>query len=59
MVGSGIPIHSEDHAREALPDNFLVLPYAFLREITAREEGQRWRTRGGKFVVPLPEFKVL
>lgn len=59
MVGSGIPISSEEEARAALPDNFLVLPYAFLGEITSRESGQPWRNRGGKFVVPLPRFKVL
>lgn len=59
MVGSNIPIVSEEEARKADPSNFLVLPYAFINEIMDREKDQGWRRRGGKFVVPLPEFKVL
>lgn len=58
-VGSNIPIVSEEEARKANPHNFLVLPYAFIDEIMEREKDQEWRSRGGKFVVPLPEFKVL
>ncbi len=56
-VGTGIPIVSEEEARAAKPDYFLVLPWAFIDEFYAREK--EWRTRGGKFIVPLPEFKVL
>ena len=57
MIGTGIPIYSEAQAREARPDYFLVLPYAFLHEFLEREKD--WHDRGGKFIVPLPEFKVL
>lgn len=56
-IGTGIPIYSEEVARGADPDYFLVLPYAFLPEFMEREKA--WRERGGKFIVPLPEFKVL
>jgi len=56
-VGSWIPIVSEDEARKAQPDYFLVLPWAFIKEFYARE--QPWRDKGGKFIVPLPEFRVL
>ncbi len=56
-VGTGIPIVSEDKARTAAPDYFLVLPYAFFDEFYKREE--QWRKGGGQFIVPLPEFRVV
>ena len=56
-VGTGIEIFSEAIAREANPDYFLVLPYAFLDEFMIREK--KWRDGGGKFIVPLPELRVV
>ncbi len=56
-IGSWIPIVSEEEARAAQPDYFLVLPWAFFDEMYAREHA--WRARGGKFIVPLPEFRVV
>ncbi len=56
-VGSWIPIVSEEEARKAQPDYFLVLPWAFFDEFYKRE--QAWRDKGGKFIVPLPEFRVV
>jgi len=56
-VGTWIPIVSEEVARKAQPDYFLVLPWAFFPEFYERE--RRWRERGGKFILPLPEFKVV
>lgn len=56
-VGSWIPIVSEEEARRANPDYFLILPWAFFDEFYKREE--EWRSRGGKFILPLPEFKVV
>ena len=56
-VGSWIPIVSETEARDAQPDFFLVLPYAFFKEFYEREK--EWRARGGRFIVPLPEFRVV
>jgi SAM-dependent methyltransferase len=56
-VGTWIPIVSEEEARKAQPDYFLVLPYAFFREFYERE--REWRSRGGKFILPLPEFRVV
>jgi len=35
----------------------LILPYAFLNEFIKREE--EWRSKGGRFIVPIPEFKVV
>lgn len=60
-VGSGIPIYHEDRVpdEEPLPDYMLVLPYSFIDEFVAREEHRPWRRQGGRFLVPLPEFRVL
>jgi NDP-4-keto-2,6-dideoxyhexose 3-C-methyltransferase len=56
-VGTWIPIVSEDEARRAQPDYFLVLPWAFFNEFYAREAD--WVSKGGKFIVPLSEFRVV
>ena len=56
-VGTGIPIVSEDEARRARPDYFLVLPWAFFDEFYERE--REWRAGGGKFIVPLSDFRVV
>lgn len=56
-IGSGIPITSEEQFRASSPDFALVLPYAFLPEFIEREA--EWQSRGGKFIVPLPEFRVV
>ena len=55
-VGTWIPILPEEEAR-ARADYFLVLPWAFLTEFLERERA--WRARGGRFLVPLPEFRVV
>lgn len=56
-VGSWIPIVSEEEARRAKPDYFLVLPWAFFKEFYEREKD--WLAGGGRFIVPLPEFRVV
>ena len=57
MVGTSIKIRSEESARNYNPDYFLVLPYAFLTSFMEREK--EWRGKGGKFIVPLPEFQIV
>lgn len=56
-VGTDIPIKSEEDMREARPDYLLVLPWHFISEFMVREH--EFLDRGGKFIVPCPEFKVL
>jgi len=56
-VGTGIPIISEEQARIDAPDYFLVLPWAFFDEFYTREA--KWRESGGKFILPIPDFKVI
>src|SRR5581483_3498865 len=55
-IGTSIPIVSEEEARKHA-DYFMVLPWAFLAEFLERES--QWRKRGGKFIVPFPEFRIL
>jgi NDP-4-keto-2,6-dideoxyhexose 3-C-methyltransferase len=56
-VGTGIPIKSEDEFRRGNPDFALVLPYAFFPEFCERES--EWCSKGGKFIVPLPELRIV
>lgn len=51
-VGTGIHITSEQEARQANPDYFFVLPYAFINEFIPRERD--FLHQGGAFIVPLP-----
>jgi NDP-4-keto-2,6-dideoxyhexose 3-C-methyltransferase len=56
-VGTRIPIVSEEDARAAKPDHFLVLPWHFMEEFEERE--QPYLRSGGRFIVPLPHFMLL
>lgn len=55
-VGTYIPIVKEEQARKEA-DYFLVLPWAFLETFKKREKA--WLKKGGKFIVPLPRFRVV
>lgn len=56
-VGTGIPIISEERARTEKPDYFLILPWHFLHDFIDRE--REYLASGGKFIVPLPEFRII
>ena len=56
-VGSGVKIISENKARKLNPDYFFVMPYAFIKEFIKREK--KWLKKGGKFILPYPNFKVI
>lgn len=56
-VGSLIPIFSPEKMREEKPDYLLINTWHFLKEIMKQEED--YFNKGGKFVVALPEFKVI
>ncbi len=56
-VSSGIPVISEEDSRALKPDYYFVLAWHFLPEFIARE--QDFLNRGGKFIVPMPEFKII
>jgi len=57
IPGTGIPVVSKTEARHDKPDYFLILPHHFLEEI-CKEEG-RYLNSGGKFIVPLPRFRIV
>lgn len=56
-VGTNIPIISEEETRKQKPDYFLILPWHFLKEFREREKD--FFEQGGKFIIPLPEFKII
>jgi hypothetical protein len=56
-VGTKIPIVSKEEARKDKPDYFLILPHHFLEEI--KREERDYLEKGGKFIVPLPEVRVI
>ena len=56
-VGTKIPIVSKEEARKDNPDYFLILPHHFLEEI--KREERNYLDHGGKFIVPLPEVRVM
>ncbi len=58
-VGTGVEIMSMEAVRQLDPDYMLVLPYAFIDEFMKVEQDQVWRKRGGKFIVPIPEIKIV
>lgn len=53
----GVPIISEEEFRKRQPDYAIVGPWFFAGEITNRE--QEYANKGGKFIIPLPELKVI
>lgn len=55
-VGTHIPIVSEEEARAAKPDYFLVLPWHFVEEFQARERD--YLLCGGRLIMPLPYFSL-
>jgi NDP-4-keto-2,6-dideoxyhexose 3-C-methyltransferase len=56
-VGTRIPIISEEDARAAKPDYFLVLPWHFIEEFREREKDYLFA--GGRFILPLPHFSLI
>jgi len=56
-VGTNIEIKSEAEMRQAKPDYLLILPWHFISEFKNREE--EYLDSGGKFIVPLPQFKII
>jgi hypothetical protein len=56
-IGTLIPIISEQQARAERPDYFLVLPWHFLDEFIKREH--EFLRSGGRFIVPLPDFRLI
>jgi 2-polyprenyl-3-methyl-5-hydroxy-6-metoxy-1,4-benzoquinol methylase len=57
MPGTHIPIHPPEKIRETRPDYVMILPWNLKEEVMGQMRYIRdW---GGRFVVPIPEVKVL
>jgi hypothetical protein len=56
-IRTNIPIISEEESRRMRPDYYLVLPWHFLEEFVERE--REYLSEGGRFIVPLPEVRVI
>ena len=57
IIGADIPIKNEEEMRAIKPDYLLALPYSFVDGFMKRE--QALINNGTKFIVPLPEVKIL
>lgn len=55
--GMRIPVVSPERLRKEQPDYALMLAWSYMGPILKKE--QRFLSRGGKFIVPLPEPKIL
>ena len=56
-IATHIPIISEEDSRAMKPDYYLALPWHFLDEFLERET--EFLERGGKFIVPLPNVRIV
>lgn len=57
MPGQHIPIYAPEMLLERMPDYTLILPWNFTDEILGQQT--EYVEKGGQFIVPIPEAKIL